>query len=105
MTIQERLEDTETALHIAQVDGDKWKARAIKLAEILGIRDSDIDDFDLNNATNGEVIKALFPDARVDDYDYGKDPVIDVYGIDDTEYITVRKNWWNSLYKKEGDKK
>lgn len=57
------------------------------------------------NATNGDVIKALFPDARVDDYDYGKDPVIDVYGIDDTEYITVRKNWWNSLYKKEGDEK
>lgn len=55
------------------------------------------------HATNGDVIRALFPDARVDDYDYGEDPVIDVYGIDDTEYITVRKNWWNAPYKKEGD--
>ena len=55
------------------------------------------------NVTNGDVIKALFPDARVDDYDYDEDPVIDVYGMDDTEYITFRKNWWNSPYKKEGD--
>ena len=53
--------------------------------------------------SNGDVIKAMFPNTEVDDYDYGKDPVIDVYGIDDTEYITLRKNWWNSLYQK-GDK-
>lgn len=55
-----------------------------------------------DNATNGDVIKAMFPNAKVDDYDYGKDPVIDVYGIDDTEYITLRKEWWNSPYQKGG---
>lgn len=60
MTIQERLEDTETALHIAQVERDKWKARAIKLAKFLGIRDCDIDDFNIQNDTNGDVIKTLF---------------------------------------------
>lgn len=54
------------------------------------------------NATNGDAIKAMFPNAEVDDYDYGKDPVIDVYGIDDTEYITLRKAWWNAPYKKGG---
>lgn len=57
----------------------------------------------LDNATNGDVIKALFPNTEVDNYDYGKDPVIDIYGIDDTEYITLRKTWWNAPYKK-GDK-
>lgn len=55
-----------------------------------------------DNATNGDVIKAMFPNTEVDDYDYGKDPVIDVYGIDDTEYITLRKVWWNSPYQKGG---
>ena len=53
-----------------------------------------------DNATNGDVIKAMFPNTEVDDYDYGKDPVIDVYGIDDTEYITLRKAWWNAPYQK-----
>ncbi len=55
-----------------------------------------------DNATNGDVIKAIFPNTEVDDYDYGKDPVIDVYGIDDTEYITLRKTWWNAPYQKGG---
>ena len=55
-----------------------------------------------DNATNGDAIKAMFPNAKVDDYDYGKDPVIDVYGIDDTEYITLRKEWWNAPYQKGG---
>ena len=55
-----------------------------------------------DNATNGDVIKAMFPNTEVDDYDYGKDPVIDVYGIDDIEYITLRKAWWNSPYQKGG---
>ena len=55
-----------------------------------------------DNATNGDVIKAMFPNTEVDDYDYGKDPVIDVYGIDDTEYITLRKDWWNAPYQKGG---
>ena len=61
MNMQEWLEDVETALHIAQMDRDKWKERAIKLAKALGIRDCDIDDFNPQNMTNGDVIKALFP--------------------------------------------
>lgn len=55
-----------------------------------------------DNATNGDMIKAMFPNTEVDDYDYGKDPIIDVYGIDDTEYITLRKAWWNAPYQKGG---
>lgn len=38
-------EDLQDALHIAQVERDKWKARAVKLANILVIRDCDIDDY------------------------------------------------------------
>ena len=56
----------------------------------------------IDNATNGDVIKIMFPNTEVDDYDYGKDPVIDVYGIDDAEYITLRKAWWNAPYQKGG---
>jgi hypothetical protein len=59
--------------------------------------------FDIpNNPTNGDVIKAIFPNTVVDDYDYGKDPVIDVYGIDAAEYITLRKAWWDAPYQKGG---
>ena len=47
MTTQEKLEDAEIALYIAQAYGNKWKARAIKLAKFLGIRDCDIDDFEI----------------------------------------------------------
>lgn len=38
--------DLQDALHIAQVERDKWKARAIKLANILDIRDCDIDSYE-----------------------------------------------------------
>ena len=67
MTIKERLEDTETALHIAQVDGNKWKARALKLAKILGIRDCDIDDFEIFD--HGRLIDA---DELQKKYPYSK---------------------------------
>ena len=49
MTTQEKLEDAEIALYIAQAYGNKWKARAIKLAKFLGIRDCDIDDFEISS--------------------------------------------------------
>ena len=98
MTTQEKLEDAETALHIAQVDRDKWKTRAIKLAKFLGIRDCDIDDFDLNNATNGDVIKALFPNCVMCE-DFGSAVITNLNG----EEQYWRSEWWNSPYKKEGD--
>ena len=41
-------EDLQDALRIAQTERDKWKARAIKLAAILGIRDCDIDNYEEN---------------------------------------------------------
>lgn len=41
----EPCEDIKDALHIAQTDRDKWKARAEKLAKIIGIRDCDIDQY------------------------------------------------------------
>lgn len=41
----EPCEDIKDALHIAQTDRDKWKARAKKLAKIIGIRDCDIDQY------------------------------------------------------------
>lgn len=53
-----------------------------------------------NGATNGDVIKGLYSDAEVDDFgDFGKDAVVDIYGVDKGEYLTVRKDWWNAPYK------
>ena len=67
MTLREQLEDTEIALHIAQVDCEKWKARAIKLAKFLGIRDCDIDDFEIFE--HGRLVDA---DELQKKYPYGK---------------------------------
>ena len=54
-----------------------------------------------NGATNGDVIKGLYSDTEVDDFgDFGKDAVIDIYGVDKGEYLTVRKDWWNALYER-----
>lgn len=39
----ETLRDVEDALHIAQTDRDKWKARAEKLAKMMDIMDYQID--------------------------------------------------------------
>ncbi len=41
-------EDLQDALHIAQIERDKWKERAIKLANALGIRSCDIDSYEEN---------------------------------------------------------
>ena len=52
-----------------------------------------------NGATNGDVIKELYLDTEVNDFgDFGKDAIIDIYGVDKGEYIIVRKNCWNALY-------
>lgn len=54
-----------------------------------------------NGATNGDVIKELYLDTEVNDFgDFSKDAIIDIYGVDKGEYITVRKNWWNALYER-----
>ena len=100
MTIQERLEDTEIALHIAQADCEKWRARAIKLAKFLGIRVCDIDDFNLQNATNGEVIQILFPNIEWT----GNCQDVDYYMLDgETPYSAELKtfgSWWNAPYER-----
>ena len=76
----------KNATHIPSID---WNGNLLRIVNDALQNGTPIPD----NATNGDVIKAMFPNTEVDDYDYGKDPVIDVYGIDDTEYITLRKAW------------
>ena len=52
-----------------------------------------------NNATNGDVIKALFPNNK---YVEGKNFVI-IQG--ETENISLWNNWWNAPYKMESEGK
>ena len=47
-----------------------------------------------DNATNGEVIKALFPTADISLNDSCFEGVVNKYGFD--------MNWWNRLYQKGG---
>lgn len=54
-----------------------------------------------DNATNGDIIKALFPKAEIHDW-YVENDYIDIYGVD-YEALTVCRKWWNAPYKK-GDK-
>ena len=48
-----------------------------------------------DNATNGDVIKALFDVTE----EHFFEDMVDVYGIDD--YVTVDVNWWDAPYRKE----
>ena len=46
MTKDEIIDDLHDALHIAQTEMKRWRARAQKCAKMLGIRDMDIDFLD-----------------------------------------------------------
>lgn len=49
-----------------------------------------------DNATNGDVIKALFPNADIDESQY-QTPFIDVSMIG--ELKSFHADWWNEAYK------
>lgn len=56
-----------------------------------------------NNATNGDVIKAMFPNLEW----IGNDRNVDFYYLDsDTPYaphLSTFQSWWNAPYKREGE--
>ena len=56
-----------------------------------------------DNATNGDIIKALFPKAEIHDW-ASEDAYIDIYGVD-YEALTVCRKWWNAPYKAESEDK
>ena len=54
-----------------------------------------------NNATNGDVIKAVFGYKRISHFN-DNPPLVDVYGLDNndnTDAVTFYENWWNAPYK------
>jgi len=57
-----------------------------------------------DNATNGDVIKAMFGYKRMSHFnDYP--PLVDVYGLDnndDNDSVTFYEDWWNAPYQKGG---
>ena len=60
--------------------------------------------FNTDNATNGDVIKAIFGYKRISHFN-DNPPLVDVYGLDnndDTDSVTFYEDWWNALYKKGG---
>ena len=54
-----------------------------------------------DNATNGDVIKALFPKAEIHDW-ASEDAYIDIYGVD-YEALTVCRKWWDAPYNAESE--
>ena len=53
-----------------------------------------------DNATNGDVIKAMFD--VTEEHFYDEDRMVDVYGLDRTDDpSTFYADWWNSPYKAE----
>ena len=54
-----------------------------------------------DNATNGDVIRAMFD--VTEEHFYDEDRMVDVYGLDRTDDpSTFYADWWNSLYQKGG---
>ena len=57
-----------------------------------------------DNATNGDVIKAIFGYKRISHFN-DNPPLVDVYGLDnndDTDAVTFYEDWWNAPYQKGG---
>ena len=55
-----------------------------------------------NNATNGDVIKAIFPNISIEEDNLTGYVV--VFGLDEKRKVFLM-DWWNATYKKEqGDK-
>ena len=57
-----------------------------------------------DNATNGDIIRLMFPDAEVYDYaelDYKRVDFGKVKGAKNYQKISVDTDWWNAPYRKE----
>ena len=57
-----------------------------------------------DNATNGDVVKAIFGYKRISHF-YDYPPLVDVYGLDnndDNDFVTFYADWWNAPYQKGG---
>lgn len=78
------------------------------MTEVIKVEDcgSNIGDYDIpihnaiiipRGATNGDMIKALFPNCVIDE-DFGRAVVTNVDG---KQYW--RKNWWNAPYKTKSE--
>lgn len=52
-----------------------------------------------DNATNGDVIKALFPDATVYSYKDSYDMYSDVVICPQNSMLAADRDWWNAPYK------
>ena len=79
------------------------------MAEVIKVEDcgENIGDYDIpihnaiiipKEATNGDVIKTMFPNAE-----YGKDELGNMFVISSAQlgYIAFRECWWNAPYGKE----
>ncbi len=54
-----------------------------------------------DNATNGDVIKAMFD--TTEEHFYDEDRMVDVYGLDRSDDpSTFYADWWNGPYQKGG---
>ena len=54
-----------------------------------------------DNATNGDVIKAIFD--TTEEHFYDEDRMVDVYGLDRSDDpSTFYADWWNALYREGG---
>ncbi len=71
----------------------------------IGMR-IDIDPSICGIITNGDVIKALFPDAKITDHFELGTPIGNIIYIRLCKYqeMRVQQDWWNAPFEKEGDK-
>ena len=55
-----------------------------------------------DNCTNGDMIKALFPNACITDHFEGNAPIGDIIYIrlDKYQEMRVQEDWWNAPYER-----
>lgn len=84
-----------------EIENDYWneKADPIDMAEVFDLANKALEQTSFKGKTNGEVIKAMFPDVDVKEKNNG----YEVYFGVGTAIQFFNHQWWNAPYKVESE--
>jgi hypothetical protein len=87
------------------IDADKYQKELLSVYDDVSMEFEVLDRQPLvsaipipRGATNGDMIKAMFPNVEC-----GKDELGNVFIVSDAQlgYIVLRESWWNAPYKRD----
>ena len=90
-------DDVGITISLDKIDSLKFALESIKVDRAYDLAYEKVDFIEIpEGATNGEMIKAVFPNIEIEQIE----DIIDVYGMSKCR-VTYDTDWWNSPYRKE----